>query len=593
MRSRLTGLPATIWPPLPRPWARAWWAALLLGLATLAGLDLLRQIDRHEVDVRILHRLLSQAAAQHDTMLATLALLDEGEPAGSGRGAATLAATQRLPALYPQILAVRRRLADQDWDGAPRKADAVPPEADATASSLAIELAAAEALSRQTGAAALAHAELAQGRYWLVRAGSGASHALHIDLARLWPRPPDWSDGSAGRARLQLGLDAAVDAAPAPPAPRLSRPETTERPYIAQPGRPAGLAESAPLAWPLVLTKPLASRSQPFILRAERRFGLADVAAAPLLAAGLLLLALRLGGASLLRQVQARARAEELLRRGQLAQLGRLGELAAGMAHELNQPLTAVLASSQAAERLLAVNEDDEPDLPLARAALARATAQARRATEVLQRLRRLIERPAVAPGQALSHVDLAAAARECLDLLQAECQRRGVRADLLAEATHPGPIVQADPVALQQVLHNLLMNALQALETLPDGPARRLWLWLPAATAPQPGRASALAELQVIDSGPGIPADALPHLFEPFYTRRASGAGGLGLGLSLAEHLTQAMQGELQAWNRADPPAGAAVPPADLAAAAADNRSRHGAVFCLRLPLAIGTASA
>ena len=92
-----------------------------------------------------------------------------------------------------------------------------------------------------------------------------------------------------------------------------------------------------------------------------------------------------------LRQRAARSRAEELLRLGQVARLNTLGELAAGMAHELNQPLTAVLANTQAARRLL---DDDPPELATARSAMAQAVEQARRAADVVGRLRRVVERP-------------------------------------------------------------------------------------------------------------------------------------------------------------------------------------------------------
>jgi C4-dicarboxylate-specific signal transduction histidine kinase len=92
-----------------------------------------------------------------------------------------------------------------------------------------------------------------------------------------------------------------------------------------------------------------------------------------------------------LRQRAERSRAEELLRLGQVARLNTLGELAAGMAHELNQPLTAVLASTQAARRLL---DDDPPELDTARQAMAQAVEQARRASDVVGRLRRASSGP-------------------------------------------------------------------------------------------------------------------------------------------------------------------------------------------------------
>src|SRR5262245_18736392 len=91
------------------------------------------------------------------------------------------------------------------------------------------------------------------------------------------------------------------------------------------------------------------------------------------------------------RQRIERRSAEDLLRLGQVARLNALGELAAGMAHELNQPLTAVLANTQAARRLL---DEDPPELATARTAMKQAAEQARRAAEVVGRLRRVIERP-------------------------------------------------------------------------------------------------------------------------------------------------------------------------------------------------------
>ena len=123
-----------------------------------------------------------------------------------------------------------------------------------------------------------------------------------------------------------------------------------------------------------------------------------------------------------LRQRAARSRAEELLRLGQVARLNTLGELAAGMAHELNQPLTAVMANTQAARRLL---DDDPPELDTARQAMAQAVEQARRAADVVGRLRRVVERPDLA-GQTQA-VNLAEAVRRALYLLEPECQRRGV----------------------------------------------------------------------------------------------------------------------------------------------------------------------
>ncbi|MFZ2828368.1 sensor histidine kinase, partial [Hydrogenophaga sp.] len=174
--------------------------------------------------------------------------------------------------------------------------------------------------------------------------------------------------------------------------------------------------------------------------------------------------------------------------------------------------------------------------------------AQARRAAEVVGRLRRAVERPD-SHGSVLA-VDLAETVRRALYLLEPECQRRGVAPQLQAMA----PVrVAADPVALDQIVHNLLMNALQAMEAAEPG-ARRLTLTV--------SQADGQGELRVADSGPGIPTEVLPRLFEPFFSTRE---GGLGLGLSLCDTLASGMGGSLSAANRPE----------------------GGAVFSLRLPLA------
>jgi C4-dicarboxylate-specific signal transduction histidine kinase len=232
---------------------------------------------------------------------------------------------------------------------------------------------------------------------------------------------------------------------------------------------------------------------------------------------------------ALRRSARERRRAVELLRVGRVARLNALGELAAGMAHELNQPLTALLANAQAARRLL---DDDPPALADARGAVAQAAAQARRAADVVARLRRLVEAPDAGP--ALQAVPLQATIHGVLDLLAPEFRRCGIRVVVQGQA----PSVQADPVALEQILHNLIGNAVQALGEVPEG-ERRL-----EVTA---GREGGQGFVSVRDHGAGIAAEDLPRLFEPFFTTRAT---GLGLGLSLCESLAQRMHGTLDARN-------------------------------------------
>jgi C4-dicarboxylate-specific signal transduction histidine kinase len=152
-----------------------------------------------------------------------------------------------------------------------------------------------------------------------------------------------------------------------------------------------------------------------------------------------------------------------------------------------------------------------------------------------------------VAPQVQLSLDD---AARNALYLMEPETRRAQVQTSLICAA----PVqVQGDPVALEQIIHNLLSNAVQALERGPT-PGRRLSVTV-QADANQ-------ASLTVQDNGPGIAPDVLAHVFEPFFSTRD---GGMGLGLSLCETLAQGMGGQLQAAH--------AKP--------------QGAVFTLTLPVA------
>ena len=166
-----------------------------------------------------------------------------------------------------------------------------------------------------------------------------------------------------------------------------------------------------------------------------------------------------------------------------------------------------------------------------------------------MNRLRRTVAPPATA-GQ-LEPASLLAASRNALYLLQPELARLGITPKMVLD--EPEFWVLAEPVALEQVIHNLLVNAVQALENVP---ATERTLTVLLNTAEHRGR------LTLQDTGPGIPNNIVAHIFEPFFTTKK---GGLGLGLSLCETLTSGMGGTLTAYNR---------PP-------------RGAEFCLSLPLA------
>ncbi len=247
----------------------------------------------------------------------------------------------------------------------------------------------------------------------------------------------------------------------------------------------------------------------------------------------LLLQALLIG--ALLVERERRRRAEGNARRslGQLAHLDRvaaMGELATSLAHELNQPLAAILANAQAARRLLA---GAEPDLHEVSASLDDIVDDDKRAGEVIRRMRTLLKKDEFRPEP----VDLNEAANEVVRLLAQDAGRRGVLVEL---ELAPGlPPVRGDTVQLQQVVLNLLVNAFEAVSRC--APERRRV----CVRTREP--LSGNVELTVEDSGDGIPEAHLEQLFEPFFTTKSD---GLGMGLSITRSILELHGGEIAAQN-------------------------------------------
>jgi two-component system C4-dicarboxylate transport sensor histidine kinase DctB len=229
-------------------------------------------------------------------------------------------------------------------------------------------------------------------------------------------------------------------------------------------------------------------------------------------------------------------RTEELLRgtQGEVMQAGKLavlGQMAAGMTHELNQPLTALRTLSDNATTLLALD-------------------QAREAGENLRMISELCERMGAIiqqlksfsrkSGPRLVQVRVSDPVRQALRLVDADCRRLGVRVQMV-EVT-PGTLVLADSVRLEQVLVNLLRNAIDALASQED---RRLDLEIREADeGGSPG-----VRVSVRDFGPGIAPEAIDHLFEPFFTTKGPGSG-LGLGLAISASIAEALGGRLRGAN-------------------------------------------
>jgi PAS domain S-box-containing protein len=240
---------------------------------------------------------------------------------------------------------------------------------------------------------------------------------------------------------------------------------------------------------------------------------------------------------SIVRDVTDRKRAEleAVAQRLELAHLNRvavLGELTGALAHELSQPLTAVLSNAQAAQRFLNRAPIDVAEL---KDALDDVVKNNRRAGAVIDRLRALLRKE----DTPLYPVSLNDVAREVVELAHGELLLRHVT--VTSALTTGIPAVCGDRVQLQQVVLNLMLNACDAMADTP-APQKQIVL----ATRAENG----FVELVVSDRGVGIPIDQLERVFEPFVS---FGKKGLGLGLTISRSIVDAHEGSIKAENNAD----------------------------------------
>jgi NO-binding membrane sensor protein with MHYT domain len=237
-----------------------------------------------------------------------------------------------------------------------------------------------------------------------------------------------------------------------------------------------------------------------------------------------------------------RMRAEEALQKAQaeLAHVARvmtLGELTASISHEVNQPISALVTSGQVCLRLLALETPRPDDM---RAAVERIVKDANRASEVIQRIRALAKRT---DPQMLS-LDINDVIREAILLVQREVLSHGV--SLRTELAPALPPVLGDRVQLQQVVINLLMNGVEAMEPITDRP-REILIRSQQHEAGQ-------VNVAVLDSGIGIDSETAEKLFSAFFTTKPS---GMGMGLSISRSIIRAHGGRL--WVSPNPDHGAA----------------------------------
>ena len=233
--------------------------------------------------------------------------------------------------------------------------------------------------------------------------------------------------------------------------------------------------------------------------------------------------------------------ATEGLREGQvdLAHVNRIttiGRLTASIAPEVTQPIAAIVTNAQAARHFL---DRRPPDLDEVREALDCIVREAYRASDVIYRIRGLLKE--ALPKRERAQIN--GAIRDVLELTRGEAAKNGV--SVRTQLAEPSPVVQADRVQLQQVILNLIINAVEAMSSMREG-TRELLICTEKAE-------SNGALVAVRDSGPGLDLETVDRLFEAFYTTKVQ---GMGMGLAICRSIIQAHGGRL--WARANVPCGA-----------------------------------
>jgi two-component system sensor kinase FixL len=213
-----------------------------------------------------------------------------------------------------------------------------------------------------------------------------------------------------------------------------------------------------------------------------------------------------------------------------LARVNEMGEMAAAIAHEINQPLTAIVNNLNAG--LYAAREGFTRDaFDEAQEVMTMASEQALRAGDIVRRLREFVGKST--GERRVEAIDTLVEAASGLALIDAAAS--GIRVERSAGAA--GTDVRVDPVQIQQVIVNLLRNAIDALVTLPAGQDRGIWI--STRLIPESGK----VEIRIADNGPGIPENLRATVFEPFFTSKAT---GMGMGLSVCRRLIEAHDGSI-----------------------------------------------
>ena len=240
---------------------------------------------------------------------------------------------------------------------------------------------------------------------------------------------------------------------------------------------------------------------------------------------------------------------ERLSRRHQaelahVMRLGTMNELATGLAHELNQPLATISNFASGCLRRL---ENANGDPEARKEAMATIGSEAQRAGEILRRVRRFVSKE----SELSVHVSLNEVAQDAIALVRNEAREGEVTVQ--TELAQGDPSTTGDPVQIQQVVLNLVRNAVEAIRDAKGDLRDRRITVRTAFDLPK------MARVDVIDTGPGVSRESIPALFDPFYSTKVtnknspangvpSGEGGMGLGLSLCRSIIESHKGEIRA---------------------------------------------
>jgi C4-dicarboxylate-specific signal transduction histidine kinase len=265
-----------------------------------------------------------------------------------------------------------------------------------------------------------------------------------------------------------------------------------------------------------------------------------------------------------------RKRAEETLRRHQAElahalRLGTMGELATGLAHELNQPLAAISNYARGCERRLEA-DGELADVEAILSAVRQVSEQALRAGQVIHRLRAHVRKS----ESRRDWCDVNRLVVEAMELVEGDARQLGV--ELRVELASEPARVQVDAIQVEQVLHNLVRNALDSVEESGDGP-RRVDILVCRVSEDT-------VEIRVVDTGKGLAPDRLESVFDAFETTKRE---GLGLGLSIARSIVDTHGGKI--WADANPDRGATFTftlPVPLRVSVSESREiEKGKVSC------------